>query len=113
MQVPSSALLVLVAGSTEPGDAQRRIIDTLTGAAVGMALVVVVRTAPAPQKLSLLEPGCEAGACQQPGGNKAIWDRAHGAARGLRVPAASRISASGRTCPERDLNPHALSSKGF
>lgn len=52
VQVPISAMLVLVAGSTESGYAQSRIVDTLIGAGVGMALVLLVPTAPAPEKLS-------------------------------------------------------------
>jgi len=46
VQVPVSALLVLFVGSVSSGYPGRRIIDTVIGAAIGVAVVLVSPTAP-------------------------------------------------------------------
>jgi uncharacterized membrane protein YccC len=48
VQVPVSALLVFLVGQTTPGYAGERIVDTLIGAAVAVAAVLLTPSAPAP-----------------------------------------------------------------
>ncbi len=51
VQVPVSALLVFAVGSATPGYGGRRIVDTLIGSAIGVLVVLVSPSAPAPERV--------------------------------------------------------------
>jgi uncharacterized membrane protein YccC len=51
VQIPVSALLVLVVGSTTPGYAWARIVDTLIGVGIGAAAVLLSPSAPSREAL--------------------------------------------------------------